>query len=331
MLYNTNQFNPTEFFPPSFYEKKAVRRTANRIGFAVLAMFAVMTGWSFAYFKITTVLGITTEKALALTKEPMFIQALQVVLSLIMSLLPFAVLLKSMYIKAERIILFKKPEKGLSAGFIFGGVGYCLFASSAASAAGAIFENFGISFPEPENDLPTGILGFLMVIITTALLPALVEEFAIRGVVLGLLRPFGDGFAIICSSLVFGFMHAAFLQIPFAFLVGLLLAVVTVKANSIWPAVAIHATNNLLSVLFSYMYLYYEEDIVNSVYLVVMCVSFIVSAVILVAILKRNGEAFKIPPANTAAAEKKKIMWFITSPAVLVSFLAALAIAYFLR
>lgn len=330
-MYNTNQFNPTENFPPVFYEKKAIRRTANRIGFAVLAMLAIMAGWSFVYFKITTLLGITTEKALALTEEPMFIQILQVVISLFMSFLPFVVLLKSMYLKAAKIIPFGNPKKGISAGFILGGVGYCLFASSAASAAGEIFNNFGISFPQTETDLPTGIFGFLMAVITTAVLPALVEEFAIRGVVLGLLRHFGDGFAIISSSIVFGFMHASFVQIPFAFLVGLLFSLVTVKTNSIWPAVVIHAINNFLSVVLSYLYLYFAEDIVNTVYLIIMCVSFIVSMIAIVLLLKRDGEVFKTVPANTAAAEKEKIAWFITAPTVIISCLAALLIAYFFR
>lgn len=330
-MYNASKFNPTGEFPPEFFEKKAVRRMANRIGFAVLALFAVMIGWSFLYFRITAILGISTADALSLTREPMFSQILQAVISIFMTFLPFLVLIKSMYLKPAKIIPFGKPKNKLSGWFILGGIGFCLFASFATDATRTIFQSFGFNYPATNTEQLTGILGFLIEVLLTACLPALIEEFAMRGVVLGLLRPFGDGFAIICSSLVFGFMHATFLQIPFAFLVGLLLAIVTVKTDSIWPAVVIHALNNFISVFFSYLNMYVGANKSNIIYTSFLCIALIISVISTVALLKRGEDTLKITPSNTAASEKKKIAWFITAPTVLISFLAALAIAYFLR
>ena len=45
-------------------------------------------------------------------------------------------------------------------------------------------------------DVPTGAVEFLLTSVRTAVIPAFIEEFAFRGVVLGTLRKYGDAFAI---------------------------------------------------------------------------------------------------------------------------------------
>jgi len=76
------------------------------------------------------------------------------------------------------------------------------------------------------------------------------EELVFRGAMLGNLRRFGDNFAIIVSSLLFGFYHMTIMQIPFSFIVGLLLGYVTVRW-SIRVAILLHIVTNGLSVLIS--------------------------------------------------------------------------------
>ena len=48
-------------------------------------------------------------------------------------------------------------------------------------------------------------------------------------------------------------MHGNFEQMPFAFLVGLALGFIVVKTNSLLLAMAVHATNNFVSVIFDFM------------------------------------------------------------------------------
>ena len=52
---------------------------------------------------------------------------------------------------------------------------------------------------------------------------------------------------------MFGLMHSNFEQIPFAFLVGIVLGFITVKSGSIWLAVLVHGFNNFISVLYTYI------------------------------------------------------------------------------
>ena len=205
-----------------------------------------------------------------------------------------------------------------------------MFASQASSIAGAIIEGFGVEFPSMERELPTGFLGVTLVILSTSLFPALLEEFMMRGVILGVFKKFGDGFAIIASSLLFAFMHASLSQFAFAFLVGLILGFITVKANSIWPAVIIHAANNFISIVFSYLELYVSTTVLNTVFYIFIGILF-AAAVTGTITVSRDTEFLKLQKADTISTEAQKIKWFLTAPTLIITIIAEVAMSVFLR
>lgn len=71
------------------------------------------------------------------------------------------------------------------------------------------------------------------------------EEILFRGLVLRSLEPFGKRFSIVVSSVLFGLFHGNMSQAPFAILVGLVLAYVTLEYNIVW-AMVLHMFNNLI-------------------------------------------------------------------------------------
>lgn len=71
------------------------------------------------------------------------------------------------------------------------------------------------------------------------------EEILFRGLCLRTLEPFGKKFAILGSAVAFGVFHGNVLQIPFAFLMGLILGYVAMEYSIFW-AVALHMFNNLV-------------------------------------------------------------------------------------
>ncbi|MGN1138427.1 MAG: lysostaphin resistance A-like protein, partial [Ruminococcus sp.] len=115
------------------------------------------------------------------------------------------------------------------------------------------FSLTGISFSSNSNDESWSTYRFLLEIVDTAIVPAVFEEFAFRGIILNKLRKFGDNYAIIMSAVLFGLMHGNLSQIPFAFILGLVIGFVAVKTNSIIPGILIHFFNNLFSVIMSYL------------------------------------------------------------------------------
>lgn len=71
------------------------------------------------------------------------------------------------------------------------------------------------------------------------------EELLFRGAVLHSLKPYGKRFAILFSALLFGIFHGNVIQIPYAFLVGLVLGYVALE-YSIWWSVLLHFINNCI-------------------------------------------------------------------------------------
>jgi len=105
----------------------------------------------------------------------------------------------------------------------------------------SILENYGEAMAGLSN--PIGIAYIVLI-------GPIFEELIFRGAVMGTLRRYGDNFAIIISSLLFGFYHAIILQIPFGFVMGLLLGYAAARW-SLRVSIALHIIVNGLSALLS--------------------------------------------------------------------------------
>lgn len=101
----------------------------------------------------------------------------------------------------------------------------------------------------------------LLTIFHIGVVPAVCEEVLFRGHILrNFERSMHVWTAIIVSGIIFGLFHVRLTQfIPLAAL-GMLLAWLTVKTRSLWPAVVAHFVNNGGSVTFAY---YFPEIALN--------------------------------------------------------------------
>ena len=89
-------------------------------------------------------------------------------------------------------------------------------------------------------------------IFMTAVLPAICEETAHRGMLLKGLGPLGQKWAIIISSVLFGLLHLNIEQVFYATLIGFLLGYISTICENIYPAIIIHFMNNFLSVFMNF-------------------------------------------------------------------------------
>ena len=157
-------------------------------------------------------------------------------------------------------------------------------------------------------------------------MPALLEEFALRGVIMQPMRKYGTAFAIICSSVIFGVMHGNLIQAPFAFIVGLGVAFFAIKCDSLWIAVIIHMLNNGYSVIMSFLDNHIKQktlDTVNYAVIGVIALLAIICAIILLVsdkdfLRKENGNIAG-EDAKILSAGQKAFAFFINVP-MLVSF-----------
>lgn len=92
----------------------------------------------------------------------------------------------------------------------------------------------------------------LLNIVFTALLPAVCEETAHRGLLLKGSLGLGATKAIIISAFLFGLLHMNIQQFFYATIIGLYLGYLTIHCDSIFPAIIIHFMNNALSTIVTY-------------------------------------------------------------------------------
>lgn len=328
-----NLHTPYGFIPETYYEKHDIRRIALMVGIPCLCLSAIGFLWSLVYiFLATKVAGMSYNDAINLANDPAVQQILQIILSCFMFLVPFTIAVKATGQRIDHLILFDKIKKDDFLPFLLFGIGFCSFSNIAMSYADNIFQSFGIDYDVDFGDNPKGFFGFLLTFIATAIVPALVEEFACRGIVLSLLKKYGESFAIIASSLVFGIMHGNFEQIPFAVMVGLILGYIYVKTKNLWVCVAVHCTNNAISVIFTYLQDALTVNMQNILYIVYLIISMLAAIFGVYLLSKNNNDNYSLKQSESICTTKQKYTWFFTSWAIIVFIVLNLieAMSYFI-
>lgn len=132
-----------------------------------------------------------------------------------------------------------------------------IFAGMAVINAAAYLNSYLVSifnysaFTEQLMETHSAVTNYqlILMVFTTAVVPAFVEEFLFRGLILSNLAPYGRTTAVVASALLFGLMHQNAGQLLYATAAGVVLGLLYLKAKSIWPCVLLHFVNNFVSVI----------------------------------------------------------------------------------
>ncbi len=135
------------------------------------------------------------------------------------------------------------------------GVGVFFMTIGVSSMWTGLLKLTGYTVANSVDNMPDKfVFGFFVVdVLLTAILPALCEEFAMRG---GLLTTAQNSFkrwgCIILCGIVFGLFHQNIRQVFYTALFGALAAYLTLRTKSLYPAMLMHFTNNFCSVFIDY-------------------------------------------------------------------------------
>lgn len=148
---------------------------------------------------------------------------------------------------------------------------YRLFPDAfAASAATAEF-----TAAVGKNDTFYAALAF-------GILPAFLEEFLCRGILLTEYTPYGAVTAAVFSSLLFSFLHFSPVRFPIYFVTGLILALVVGATRSVLTAAVVHACYNAFTVYFEkYIYIMAAKQSGGMILLAFMVVTVLLVSAIL--------------------------------------------------
>ena len=243
-------------------------------------------------------------------------------------LLPFLAMSKLMrnVSGCEEPLPLEKPKGGADLLLIVpAGLMVCMAANYITDLLVTLISGFGVELSTPDLPLPTGALGVTTAVFRVVIMPAVVEEFCFRGVVMQHLRRFGNGFAAVAAALCFGLLHCNLVQMPFAFTVGLALGFFVLRTGSLWPAILIHALNNTVSLVFSYLYDALAVQHYQLIYALVQGILFGSGAICFLVYLYRTRETAETDrPARTVCTFGEKLGACFSSPTMLISICAVL-------
>lgn len=103
----------------------------------------------------------------------------------------------------------------------------------------------GEAIPNPVEAL--GDLPVVFNLVYSCLLAPVCEELCFRWMILRRLRPWGDGFALCASALLFALVHGNLYQMIYAFAVGMVLGGILLRTGSIKGCILLHAGANFVS------------------------------------------------------------------------------------
>lgn len=311
-------------------EIKSIRKAGNLTGVTFFMLTSVMVLWSIPVSTVIMLISDNPDRIMGYLSDTTIMQIIQIVVSSIAFIFPFLLYLRFMKARLSEVGSFSKANnKKLIFPLVLVGLGVCGFSNFVTSAAGMVFQKFGFSYSVTASELPTNPFGIILAFVATAVTPALVEEFAMRGVLLGVLRKYGDGFAVIVSSVIFGLMHGNLVQIPFAFFLGLFFGYAVIKTGTIWTAVIIHFINNLISITFDYLLGGVSNTtawVVNLFYLILLIGIGFVGFFLL---QNAGGDHFKLNNDTGVLTMPEKLKKFLTAPCMIITYVIVLLESFF--
>jgi len=301
---------------PGYVEKRRLQRAGNSIGGGLLMLFGLPS----LLATVISYLSVINEDIEIFLYSPHGMWIYQILASALVMIIPFWLSTLFYRQKLTEAVMFSKPEKGSGTiSLIFAGLGACVVANLMASFIEAVFSYEQSTTEELITAFPTDPLGVALVILAVCFAPALMEEFAFRGVVLGILRNVSEPLAIFVSGLLFGLMHGNFSQAPAASIMGFFFGFIAVKTRSIWPSVLLHFFNNGISVLMTYLSVFLNEDAVNAAYLLIFIFMLLAGIAGFILFVKNRPDAFALRAAEKTGRSGARRFWiFMGTPCMII-------------
>lgn len=290
-------------------------------GITIIVIVSSLLGDGFSFFsQISNFLNLMLNE-ISTGSDSVLSSFINMLLYIAMIITPFLIYILIRKIKIKNIISFNKPVWNISSLSL---IPIAMIAGLLGSIISGILLTILNFFEIAPGELPihigTSAIGLLVSILETAILPAFIEEFAYRGIIMGSLRKFGDWFAIFASAFLFSAMHGTLQQIPGTFFIGIIIGYLVVKTGSIWYGVLAHFVNNFIYVLEEYFVNILAPYGLENISLVFF--NFLVYGIAILALIHiiHKGEFLSDFKSMFKKAQKENVMikTFFLSPAVIV-------------
>lgn len=245
---NEHSYTPGYGFstrPPFLVEQRMIA------GYSAAAAFALLGFLFLSSFLPQTMLSITY-RFLPLSAPfsvDEFLWQCYVLIGTIVSLmLPFWAFTTYTRIPRDCAVPMRRVDARLALGVVLAAMAVSVLGGYANGAAEQLFYGLGVEFLN-SVETPESIPALVVYALNMTLIPAVFEEIAFRGMLMQSLRRFGDSFALVVSALLFALAHQIPVNMPNAFLMGLVIGYFVLFTGSVTTGIVIHLINNVLVML----------------------------------------------------------------------------------
>ena len=301
--------------------QKDLRKTSNGLGILLLVIFA--------FEIIFSIVIVAILKTKDLSSQSLSNGALEMLENGLMSSLLFFVTAAIYALIKRRSFGALFPFEKIGAKRLFMlctiGIAVSLLSNIASNLTTDVFGLFGLKNSGGDVSFGGSLPSVLMYYLSVAIMPAFTEEFAFRGVIMGSLRKYSDGLALVVSSGLFALMHGNFVQLPFTFCCGMMFGFLALKTNSLLPGIIVHFLNNGLSVTIDLLYQYriVSASTVPLIYGTFAAVTGVLALIFVRKITKEDKDFFRLPRANDVIPYRQKLKTVASSPTI-ISFAAVM-------
>lgn len=223
-------------------KKQGFKRVCLRLGIMMIVVFVSRTAAS-------VILSLLYPQLSQL--DPNIAYIIQSVISFVfLYIIPISAAVPLLKPKKMCSKVYKKPEYfGPAMGMFPAFYGLAIFTNLITILISSLFQNTDLneSFNTVNELAPNGIVSAIVLFVQLAVIAPIFEEFWFRGIVMESLRPYGNGFAIFVSALLFGLTHANFGQLFYTTVIGICLGYIAISTKSIVTTTIMHAILNSIS------------------------------------------------------------------------------------
>jgi hypothetical protein len=148
--------------------------------------------------------------------------------------------------------------------------------------------------PPTPIEIPNNVRDLLITLGIVAVVPAVFEEFMVRGIIMSSYEKRGTKVGIIISAIFFGLLHMDIKNLFGPIVFGIIFGYIVIRTDSIFAGMIAHFANNAFAILIGFLYENYKESFSFIDTYLFMLILFIISTVLFIFIIRyfRNSTDF---------------------------------------
>jgi membrane protease YdiL (CAAX protease family) len=317
---------------PETQERRRLHYAANNVGVALILYVVISLFATMPVVLLLSFLGLPIRVNFT-TMQIYGAQSMLLVVNLIIAVLKLGLPALYLSLTLKNYISFRSVMRAPRAKL----VAFSLPMVLAVSVVGSflvellqrMFSQYGWEVSLPGYMVPSSPLDWVLSLVLLTVVPAFLEEYLFRGVIMQGLRCFGDGVALLASAIFFALAHFNAMQATNAFLMGLVIGYFVLRTGSLWTGIILHFLVNLLSffemVLFSTVLQEYAGLVGNLVALILLATGILAFLLF----VRKEPTAFTIPlPENSQMSTRQRAIICFGSAAMVLALLAFVFVCF---